>query len=477
MRLRLFLVILLIIGFLATFYTPGIAIKVSTALYARSASPLNFNWTGTSFLVSVLEDDGYDVVIINTTEMLSTEVEKGGVVLLIAPDHVIDDKYGRDIIVNGLANGNISLAVFDENTTSNPVLSPFGVVVDGRALFDANPNAPQYPLATVNGPEDNTIVVRLNWASVIRFTNRSGFHVRITSFAWGLGVLDYNDNGRLDELELQEYNRYIVGVMIDLNNGSRIMVFTDSFPVLNVALTRNYTLSGPMIEYIERLADEKNKRVIIPNFVYRKNVFSITVPFHVSILYIFFASYMNSLDKIIDSYISTNIMLRSILTLLLIVGIGLILRSLLRITNYKEYEATPVDEVVFFAETPITESLLKGRSPPGTEKQYIQAYWRILSSAYEKILGIKLNDVLDKPDEIAKLASTIGMDSEELMRRLKWLSRIYLKASGKKVLLPIVISWKRTLKKYVEQTDLLLNRIGYTLTRRAEYRDVLYLLK
>ncbi len=477
MRLRLFLVILLIIGFLATFYMPGIAVKVGTALYAQSASPLNFNWTGTSLLISVLEDDGYDVVIVNSTEMLSSEVGKGGVVLLIAPDHVLDDKYGRDIIVSGIGNGSISLAVFDENTTSNPVLSPFGVIVDGRSLFDTNPDAPQYPLAAVNGPENNTIVVRLNWASVIQFSNRSRFHVGITPFAWGLGVLDYNDNGRLDEPGLEGYNKYIVGVLIDLDTGSKVMVFADSFPVLNVALSKNYTLSRPMIEYIERLADEKNKRVIIPNFVYRKNVFSITVPFHVSILYILFASYMNSLDKIIDSYIFTNIMFKSILTLLLVVGIGLILRYLLRVTNYKEYEASPVDEIVFIAETPITESLLKGRPPPGTEKQHIQAYWRILSSAYEKILGVRLDDIMDKPDEIVKLASTIGMEYEELTKRLKWLNTIYLRASGKRKFLPIIFSWKRTLKKYVEQTDLLLNRIGYTLTRRAEYRDVLYLLK
>ncbi len=480
LRLRLFIFILIIIGVLASFYAPGVLFTIGASIYGESPSPYNINWSGTSILLGSLRSRGIDVVIVNSTSELMDELGNGGLLLVIAPDRLGLDNDTIDKISNGVVNGSIGLAVFDENTTSNPLLSRLGLIIDGRSILDPSlPETPQYPRAIVIDREGRPVSARLNWASTITISRSMNPRLNLTVFAASSGVLDINDNGRIDGAELLlGIQNLVVGVLGSAGNHTSLLVFSDSFPLLNIAFTRNYTLTPVFLDYVSSMARDFGGRVIIPNFMYKIKTVNIKLPFHVSLLFLMLTYFLHRLDQLIDTLVLSNLFLKMLATLLAVIGIALIYRYIFKITGYADYEPTPVDEVVFIAETPVTESMIKGkRRAKGVEKTYIINYWSILSYAYSKILGVRLEDLVGNRAELEKTASIVGINPDDLEKTLTYLYNIYLKASGKGGLLPIVFSWPRTLRRYVEQTDKLLNLIGYTLTRKGGLKDVLYLIK
>ncbi len=479
LRLRLYLLILLIIGVLASFYFPGVLFSIGATVYADSPSPYNINWSGTSILYGKLRSMGLRVVIANTTDELINEIGKGGLFLIVAPDRLGLDNDTINRIVDSVYAGRMGVAVFDENITSNPLIGRFGLLIDGRSILDPEvPEAPQYPRAVIREEGGNVVYTRLNWASYAYVKSPTRPGVNFIVFASIYGVIDYNDNGKLDPIEESISPRsYPAGVAGLIDNRIGVFVFTDSFPVLNIALQRNYTLSSVMIDYIVNMSRSYNNRVIIANFMYKVKNISIKLPFHVSLLFLMMTYFMNKLDQFVDTVVFVNTFMKILVTLFVVIGIALIYRFLFRITGYADYESSTVDEVVFIAETPVTEAMIKGKYVSGEEKKFIVNYWNILYYAYEKVMNVKLDEVVDNKDELSRLAHSLGVEPRELEKSLRFLYNVYLKASGRAGLFPIIFSWRRTMLRYAEQTDKLLNFIGYTLTKKGGLKDVLYLVK
>ncbi len=469
MRLKLFLLFLLIIGIIASFFLPSTLVKVSLALYGDSASPYNINWTGTSLLVSRLKSDEVDVVIVNSTSELSREIEKGGLVLIIAPDTPLSNDT-VNILTGGFSRGLIDIAVFDENTTSNLLLSRFDLSIDGRSLLDPSmPDTPQYPVAKIASLNGSVYYIRLNWASIIRPVFNSSMKI----FAVGIGILDLNDNGKIDEnLPIQNYP---IGVIYSHNN-STLLVFTDSYPLLNVALSKNYTSSRILYEYILHLAREKNNRVIIPNNIYQEKQISIMLPFHIGILFVLAANFLKWIDNLIDTMILGNEFLNTLFTLFIIISISLFLRFVFRVGTYGSYEASIIDEILYISEVPVSKALIFEKHVKGREKQLIAKYWEILALIYKNTLGVELDKVIGSDKEIEYLASRINTDVKILRKKLNKLYNTYLQAIGEKRALPF-IRWRKRLLNYINEVDYLLNLIGYTITGKKGYRDVLYYIK
>ena len=120
-------------------------------------------------------------------------------------------------------------------------------------------------------------------------------------FSITYGVLDVNDNGKLDDLT---FGAYITGVIIDTGS-SQILVFGDSYPLTNDAFIRNVSATRVLLDYISWLARMKGNRIIIPNQLYQAKPLTIQTPFHVSILFLVLAHYLEKADQFIDKLFST----------------------------------------------------------------------------------------------------------------------------------------------------------------------------
>ncbi len=476
MRLKLFLIFLLIIGILASFYLPATIVKVSIAVYGSSASPYNYNWSGTSLLVDKLRAENISVIVTNSIGDLRREIERGGLILIVAPDKPLNGT-PVDLIVDGFRRGLISLAVFDENVTSNNLLRFFGYLIDGRTLLDPYTRGePYYPIAEIVDVNGSKHVVRLNWASIVKHGITSNISVREEVFCIGNGVLDYNDNGVLDDFETYTaYPKYTVGVIGEYVN-STLLIYSDSYPLLNAAITSNYTGSKIIIEYLVSIARSKGSRIIIPNIFYRSRNIGVKAPFHVGILFILVANFLKWLDSFIDSVIIANDFLNTLFILLTIISLSLFFRFLFRVGTYGSYEPSPIDEVVYLSEIPVTRLLITRRYVKGREKRLIISYWNIIHTIYSRSFGVDLVETISKGVKADYLASRLGIDQDKLLKELKWLYKVYLEASGRKRALPF-ISWRHRLTNYINKVEWLLNMSGYTITGRKGYRNVFYYIK
>ena len=170
MRLYLFIFFLIIIAILSTFYMPASLLKVEASIYNNTASPYCIDWMGTNMFVEELKNNNITVDIVDEPSNLENSLKKGGLIVVIAPDKPIPINESL-LIKKYLDNGTISIAVFDENITSNNLLEQLGIAIDGRLLLDPyTPNSPYYPITEINLSNFSGIV-RLNWASYIRRTS------------------------------------------------------------------------------------------------------------------------------------------------------------------------------------------------------------------------------------------------------------------------------------------------------------------
>ncbi len=474
MRLYLFIFFLIIIAVLSTFYMPASLLKVEASIYNNTASPYCIDWMGTSIFIEELRNSNITVDIVNEPSNLENSLKKGGLIIIIAPDKPIPINESL-LIKKYLDNGTISIAVLDENITSNNLLKQLGIAIDGRLLLDPyTPNSPYYPITEINLSNFSGIV-RLNWASYIRRTNiLQQYHVLI--FSKTLGVVDLNNNGKLDPDEISSFNtkkEYITGIIMK-NQNSTIMVFSDSYPLINSAFMHNYTLSKTMTQYLIELAKEKNDRVIIPNYYYRSTSISVNIPFHFSILLLFFANTLHSFDDLIGKYIYSSNYVYLGFFIVVVLAIALLLKSILSIKSIAELRATSLIEQGIVVETLAAKNLRDKNVLKNREKQIITNTWKILKNTYIQLRNIDIEDCVLKKNY--KLLMELGIIREQDIKHLEKLYKIYLKAIGKKKL-PIIFNWRKTVFKYIMITEYFLNKISCSIIRKKGYKDAAYLIK
>ncbi|MET1160868.1 MAG: DUF4350 domain-containing protein [Thermoprotei archaeon] len=464
MNLRTFAILLLVIGLIASFYSPLLLYRITVRAYDDTSSPYCMNWMGTSLLVKILEDKGFRVIIADSPREFIEEVMRGGLILLIAPNKGFTNETA--IIVELLERGIVNLAVFDENTTLNSLLEHLGVRIIGKAVLDPfNPTTPYYPLASIKAINGTSYFYRLNWGSVLNYTIIKNYNYTVISVAFG--VLDINDNGLLDDIAIGTYN---IGLLITSGH-SEVLVLGDSFPLLNTAIIKNLTITKIMLDYIGLLA--KNNRIIIPNYLYTPKSISQIVPFHVVVLYALAVEYLKKIDGFINTHVLQNPYLSLALLASVVIVLAGIMRYILGLTSFAEYSFSKQYEYRLLVKSLITENLLDKRILKGREKELVKTFWNILVVFYRRVLGLDLNEILSSRRE--ELLIRLGYTAKEL-KRMRWAYSMYLKAS-ENTLLPIVLSWRRALLKFIENIELFLNKHGYTLMSRSGFRDVYRVLK
>ena len=291
-----------------------------------------------------------------------------------------------------------------------------------------------------------------------------------------MGVVDLNNNGKLDPDEISSSNtkkEYITGIIMKTQN-STIVVFSDSYPLINSAFIHNYTLSKTMTQYLIELARKKSDRVIIPNYYYRSTSISVNIPFHFSILLLFFANTLHYFDNLMEKYIySSNYLYLGFFTVV-ILTITLLLRSILGIKSIAELRATSLIEQGIVIETLAAKNLRDKNVLKKREKQIVTNTWRILKNTYIQLRNIDIEDCVSKKNY--KLLVELGIIGDQDIKHLEKLYKIYLKAIGKKKL-PIIFNWRKTVFKYIMTTEYFLNKIGCSIIRKKGYKDAAYLVK
>ncbi len=512
-RFGLFLVLLAVIGIIACFYVPTMSMSIASKIYARTTSPCNLDWMGTSTFKSLLEDLGYKVIVVDEWSELYKLLKKGGLLVFIAPDKPIPYSVSREIF-KLVESGTIDLLVADENITSNNLINLFGLNIAGHAVLvrGITPVGDEivspfprvvlysdiqdvvytlenyytlsspygdielkryYPISSTNG----TYVLRLNWISNIDFilpfntTSIVSGPLRIDYYiiSYTRGFIDYNDDGLLDAMELDRYRELVVGVWATVNNSSKVIVLSDSFIFTNQALQGNNSLYK---EYVINLIDSinvRNRTIIMFNGLYNLKALSIGIPYHPSIMLYVLAGFLKILDNVLTSLVESNNFFALILSIGFVSMLTILLAHITSYGKYREVTSSIVDEVTVISETVVRRSVIEGKSV--NPRKTIQGIWRILNYSTVKLLGYSIEDAATNKNLLTSLSKTIGVDEKKLGKIIQWLYSVYLKSIGKKKL-PLILSWKRALRKYVASSEYILEHMGYTLTREAGYRGI-----
>ena len=466
MRLGLLLFFLILIGLIASFYSPAITAKIKTITYRETASPYNVEWMGTSILVKYLREKGLNVSIVENNNELLKELSSGGLLLVIAPDKEFSPEI-TGVINDYVINGTINLAVFDENITSNNLVREYGLKILGKAILDPfNPVKPYYPSGVIVDRFNKTHKFRLNWGSPINITGTTG---NVIVFSASTGVLDLNDNGVLDDVV---FGMFVTGVIVELNN-SHVIVFGDSYFLTNDAFVRNVSVSWILLDYITWLAREKGGKVVIPNQVYKPKPLTLQTPFHISILFLILADYLKKYDQFINQFFETYPYIKLASVLAGFLAFLALLKYLFNLKGLEEYMVSPVKRFRFLIGSVVTGSVTDKNIIGGREKQLIKRYWDTLVDTYKLVKDVDLEKVLMSKNY--ELLIRYGFTKQEL-KHVIWLYNVYVKVV-KKTFLPLVISWRRTLFKYMSLVESYLNKIGYTMMNKRGYRDVTSIIK
>ncbi|NPA98868.1 MAG: hypothetical protein GXO43_05765 [Crenarchaeota archaeon] len=478
MRMKLVIVILAIIGIIACFYVPAKIIEFATSVYMNTASPYSIGWMGTSILYNKLQDDNFTVYVAEDQQQFIQALSKGGTILIVAPDHPIPYDLA-DIIFKSWVNGKANIIVFDENTTTNPLLRKYGIYIDGRALlYPGLTQAQGFPPAEILEVNGSRVLARLNWASFLVPKNITSIVSKYTFInnariiGEALGIVDLNDNGKIDPNE-DNMGTYPVGAIITGSSGRTLFVFTDSYPVLNAAFQMNYSLTPVMLQYIEKISNTTSSRtIIIPNFLYNRDYYRLKVPFHPALLLVYAAKYTSIADSYFEHILATSIYIKTgIATLILLLAVLAFIKIFGGIKR-EDLEPTPRRELISMIEItgPSTEAV------KGHEKDIVVSIWKFIDDVYYTLFDTHLEDIIKDPAKIPDIAGRLGIDEEKFKTYLYEMYKIYMKALGKSRF-PIILNWRTTLKRFVNMGEMLLEPTGYTLIGRKGYRDVAYLIK
>lgn len=498
-RIKLFLFILLIIGIVAALSMPAKVIELTVKLYQGTASPYSIDYMGTSLFYNYLLKKNYSVVVADTWETLIGEASKGNsVIFIIAPDKPLTQEEAMQLYILLLTH-NVSVVVADENITSNKFLELIGVKIDGRLLFQLGYSrgvveATPYPdaqiafgalqcsdgacgLCRVVLPE-RIINIRLNYASAL-LINKSCVPPFNKITIYGVvdnSFIDYNDNGEPDELGTVVLVLYKSYFMAELSSdtGQKVVVLSDSFPFTNQALTTP-RLNKTYYEFINillsNIAPSNNTKIIIDNSHYNYKPQNIGIPFHPAMLLLLLGFWLKTIDSVITGFITGSKMITFLASLGIAVAIVMVLKWVLGLREEAYLELRGVDEISVLAETPVRKSILEKKARAAKPREAIVNLWRIMDLASRRLFGEPMEAIATSKEKILAFARVLEVDERVLMKKINWMYRVYLKAQGRRRL-PIILSWRRSLGKFIDYSEQILEKMGYTLTRKAGYRGI-----
>ncbi|WFO76247.1 hypothetical protein J4526_05310 [Desulfurococcaceae archaeon MEX13E-LK6-19] len=501
-RIKLFIFILFIIGIVAALSMPAKVIQFTVKLYQGTASPYSIDYMGTSMFYNYLIKKNYSVVVADTWDTVIKEASKGNAtIFIIAPDRPITQEEAIELYALLLTH-NVSIVVADENITSNRLLDLFNLRIDGRLVFQlgfvgGKYAATPYPqvqvlfglqqcvpisagcsICSIAVPK-KVIDMRLNYASII-LVNRTcvpPFDRIIVYSTVEASFIDLNDNGEPDELNILGFATYRQYFMVGLSSsteGKKLIVLSDSFPFTNQALTTpqiNRTYYKFIDALLAEVAPSNSTRIIIDNSHYNFKPQNIGIPFHPAMFLLLIGFWLKTIDNIVTGFITGNKMMTFIASLGIATAIVLVLRGVLGIKEEVYLELKGVDEIKVLAETTLRKSFLEKGAKVAKPKEALINLWKIMDLATRRFFGEPLEAVAMSREKIASFARVLGVDEGLLIKRIEWMYKVYLKAQGRRRL-PIIISWRRCLGKFIDYSEQILEKMGYTLMRKAGYRGI-----
>ena len=523
-RFKAFLIILLIIGIIASLYLPARVYEMAIKIYSGTASPYNIDYMGTSRFYGFLKQNNYTVTVASEWSNIVNKADSNTTIFIIAPDKPLSMEQSYQLYDLVIKN-KVDIVIADENITSNNFLRLLGISITGHAiLYGLHGYESPYPPALYFDIDNNllfketrlnnnliftypldyrnpTLVLRLNWASNIKtISSKTDTLIDLniinsyTVFLLGVGYVDYNDNSKIDEvfnvayatilsyesndlLVNDEYIFYgssmpyvIVGLIVDTIGGD-IIILSDSFIFTNQALLLK-DMNNTYINIIKNiLSHVNNGRIIIDNTHYYSSITKIGIPFHPAMIMYFLAEGLHRFDTVLTYLVLNNQLIAFIISTGIILIMVIILQYALGFKALKSISPTSIDEVAFLAETRIRRSLLRKEKGIIKPKETIADLWKLLNYVFYKVIGSSIEEIYSDHELLEKTSRILGIENEELRSLLRWLYGIYLKAVGRRKL-PIVLSWGRTLSKYINRVEHILELMGYSITRRAGYRGI-----
>ncbi len=515
---------------MASLYVPTSVIKLTADMYEGTASPHNNDYLGTSSFINLLKKLNYSVEIAETQQDFMSRLKKGSLAVVIAPDRKAPPPL-INALLQAYKTGKANVLIADENITSNNVLKALAnVEVDGRAVFSYEPEIKgkrtPFPEAVMTPylsegnyqtvmysisqqslnktrvyltlklmvPSINTshITLRLNWASFIKPSHNALTPYWVKGyFLLGvtIGYIDLNNDGKLQNseiinqpetvtakaaIETGNYSRtpapfLIEGLAIPSKDGSLLLVFSDSFFFTNQALAHK---SSPYTMYLTKLLSNPllHREAVICDCLYQIAPKTLKIPYHPAVLMYLATSMLHLIDSKATQAIQESPLISLSVAIVLVLITTLLISKAVGGRSYVHVTPSGVEEVSVIAETEVKKSLLKG-GPVRNPKETVESTWEILNYVFKRVLGHTADEILKNDEVLAHTAQTLGVGIGSFKEDLKWLQKIYYKAVGRS-LFPLIISWRRALRKYIILSDKVLSYVGYTLLRKGGLKRI-----
>jgi len=452
---KYFLYSLIAIAFIALLETlptlPGLA---------TGASPLNSDWNGTSIYASELEKLGYYVVPVTSWSRVSLQNYTKALVIIVSPEQQYTQKDLDSIVYIINEAEHVSFIIADEGPYSNDVLKILGnrVSIDYERTI-SSPNNNPYPLVGLETPKGEIYQLFLDYASPIVPVNPLGINVK--GYISGEYVAIYY---RLsDKVEV-----YVVGDSSIFIN--RNMILNPQLKYLDYALALAKDLASNPKETI--VLFESSKYPIKPltpqellysgaaAFNIENILYAIAIYLHPIMWFPNLASKMLSIENIVlQKYILSAgyfAALALAIALFLIRGrMGKIVGAKIHVNDVAE---KPPEEIDILVDTPIRRVVISGKVKLTSSD--FEAFYTALDAAFRKTVGRTFSDP-DFPNMLAKLTGISIRDAEAYVREMVKLKR----KIDRKSIFPIVLSWNRKVRKLLETSEIILEKIGTSLMK------------
>ncbi len=433
-----------------------------TPVVASGASPANTGWDGTSELVSILRNMGYQVYsvadwcsVADSLNMLKHPV----ILVFISPQERYTPEELACIgkVVKWSLNrfGRASLLVADEGPYTNPILGELNlsIYIDYAILLRSVTGDP-YPIALLKVPGNGTYRLVLDYATRLI----PGFNSVIAGRTLaGDVVAAYVVRGGFKAYVMSDGSVFI-NELISLSNSKYDYVgFAKAL----------FRWLGPPGRYVVLVEAGKYPPPVtnLPNLI-RNAVLSLGTG-AISSLVIFlhpmvWFPILHGLIISADSYLRGLLTYSEFARIAALVAGTLFAALLIRATvslgkPMRDEGLRPVEEVGVLVDTVVRRIVTTGKIR--LDKDDLLALYDVVNDVLRRTLGKGLSD----PEIAEVLARVSGADPERVRRYVDEMNRLRSKiVEGG--LTPIVISWNRKVRKLLKESDELLRGLGMALS-------------
>jgi len=482
MRFRSFLELLILVAIVAAIYAPPIQTVLEHRLRLWSTlSPLNEGWSGTSIFTSIAREDGYRVVLANST--LSDLRMMGGRVLyvLLGPDYPLTSEEAA-FIGSMMKKGGLSILVAQGNRSNNHFFSKlFGFNITGNPIVDPDSPYQDRRILIAHVTLTESYDVRLNVASPIVIVGGDaglgGFTVRPIGFT----DRDVYDMGN------EAPGVRVVAVAIYMDEKPRGLVVSDSGIFINSVLNATETSSGrvftsAVIDWLTQ--GDKDTVIVIDDAHYDKfggrGRIPLILPPLGMIAAIFLTSYLKTFNQTYDALLNSTPF-----PMLMAMGGLALISTYYGLRRWMGRQPIGVDT----AAAPVIESERLIEATPVKEmtglKKGGRFYMNTLTRLYyvlDTLIDREFGAHIDEIDEDAEMhiKAKIGEEGfDRLKRVLRELRRIRDRYEGRRMLLfPPILNWGGKFSALTEDTDQVLKAMGtYLVEAERGVKGIEYRLR